>query len=115
MEFTGSIQKLLLWIPSILIALFFIPNAVEKIFHPHQLGKVITNPALLMGVGIILLAATCLFFITRTMLLGTAILSLYLFTVTLIHIYKGKPYEVAFLIVIATIFAAYLRRPSAFS
>lgn len=115
MESTNSIQTLLLWIPSILIALFFIPNAIEKIFYPHQLDKVITNPVLLMGVGIVLLGATCLFLINRTMLLGTAILSLYLFAVTLIHIFKGKPYEVVSLIVIATIFAAYLRRPSAFS
>ncbi|GAL61769.1 hypothetical protein JCM19300_1592 [Algibacter lectus] len=31
-----------------------------------------------------------------------------------IHMYKGKPYEVAILIVMATIFAAYIRSPLTF-
>jgi membrane protein implicated in regulation of membrane protease activity len=108
------IKKLLTWLPSITISLFYIPNALSKIFEANTLDKVVSNPLIIIVIGIVLLTANLLFLIPKTMILGTAILSLYMTCIVSIHMIKGKPHEVTILIVMATIFAAYLRNPSFF-
>lgn len=109
------LTNILTWFPSIMITLFFIPNAIDKIVHSDQTGKVIANSAVLISTGIFLLFATTLFLHRRTFLIGTTLLALYMTLIVCIHMYKGKPYEVAILIVMATIFAAYIRKPHIFN
>ncbi len=104
----------LTWLPSVIILLFFIPNALGKILHPNQTGKIIANSAALIMTGIFLLIAIVLFLYKKTMLIGTSFLAIYMTFIVCIHMYKGKPYEIAILIVTATIFAAYIRKPSLF-
>ena len=106
------LSKILIWFPSLVITLFFIPNAIDKILNPNQTGKVISNNTIMMSTGIFLLAATVLFLYHKTILIGTTLLALYMTLIVCIHMYKGKPYEVAILIVMATIFASYIRKPS---
>ena len=107
-------KTILTWLPSIVIVMFYIPNAIDKIVNADKLDKVITNSTIIMSVGIILLIAALLFLINKTVLWGTAILALYMACVVVIHMYKGKPYEVVILIGICTVFAAYLRKPKLF-
>jgi len=78
---------ILIWLPSVIITLFFIPNALDKILHSSEMNKIVSNKTILIITGLFLLIATA---------------------------YKGKPYEVAILIVMATIFAAYIRSPFTF-
>jgi len=107
-------KTILIWLPSVIITVFFIPNALGKIFQSGQLDKVITNSTVIIIVGIILLIGTVLFLINKTIIWGTTILALYMTFIVFIHMYKGKPYEVVILIVMSTIFAAYLRKPEFF-
>lgn len=104
----------LIWLPSVIITLFFIPNGLGKILSPIQADKVVTNKTVMISTGIILLIATALFLYNKTLLWGTSILALYMSCIVGIHMYKGKPYEVAILIVMATVFAAYIRKPQMF-
>lgn len=107
-------SNLLMWLPSAILLLFFIPNALHKILHPNQTEKIVTNSTVMIGTGLFLLVAIALFLYNKTILVGTALLALYMTFIVCIHMYKGKPYEVAMLIVMATIFAAYIRKPQFF-
>lgn len=115
MKIENIIKKVVLWLPSIIITFFFIPNALDKIVNNHQADKIITNSGIMITTGIFLLIATALFLYNRTMLIGTFLLSMYMTFIVCIHMYKGKPYEVAILIVMSIVFAAYIRRPQLFS
>lgn len=114
MNLATHFRAILRWLPSLMIAVLFIHNALEKIVHPHQLDKLVTNSAVLRAVGLILLLAVILFLIHKTMMIGATILALYMCVIVFIHMYKGKPYEVALLIVAATIFAVYIRQSTHF-
>ena len=113
-----KIKKLLLtiltWLPSLIITVFFIPNALGKIFQSNELNKVINNNAVIITVGLILLIGVVLFLIDKTIIWGTSILAIYMTFIVFIHMFKGKPYEIVILIVMSTIFAAYLRKPDLF-
>ena len=104
----------LLWLPSVLLALIFVSNALHKILDSDQTDKIINNSTVLISTGIFLLLATALFLYNKTIYIGTVLLVLYMTLIIGIHMYKGKPFEVAALIVIATIFAAYIRKPKEF-
>ena len=78
------------------------------------MDKIITNSTVMITSGIFLLIATALFLYNKTILIGTALLALYMTFIVFIHMYKGKPYEVTILIVMATIFASYVRKPQLF-
>lgn len=108
------LSTILMWFPSIIITLFFVPNALNKILHPNQTEKIIENSAVMIFTGIYLLMAIVLFLYNKTILFGTTLLALYMTFIVVIHLYKGKPYEVAMLIVMATIFASYIRKPELF-
>lgn len=114
MKTTKIFTTLLKWLPSIIITLFFIPNALNKILHYNQTDKIVANSSVMIITGLFLLVATALFLYNKTILLGTTLLALYMIFIVLIHMYKGKPYEVTILIVMATIFAAYIRKPLLF-
>lgn len=114
MKIDKFLVPVLTWLPSLIVTLFFIPNALDKIQNPIQPDKVITNSSLMIGLGIILLIAMALFLYNKTMLIGTFILASYIASVTIIHMFKGKPYEIVLLITMCTIFAAYLRKPQLF-
>lgn len=114
METNKILKTLLEWLPSVIITVFFIPNALNKILHSNQMDKIVTNSAVMVTTGIFLLIATALFLYNKTILIGTTLLALYMTFVVFIHMYKGKPYEVAILIVMATIFASYIRKPQFF-
>ena len=103
-----------MWLPSVIITLFFIPNALDKILNSNQTGKIIANSSVMIATGIFLLVSTAMFLYHKTILVGTTLLALYMTFIVFIHMYKGKPYEVAILIVMATIFASYIRKPQLF-
>ncbi len=107
-------RTILIWLPSIIITMFFIPNALNKILQSNQMDKIVTNRTVLIITGVTLLIATALFLYNKTMIIGTTILAVYMTFIVFIHMYKGKPFEVVILIVMATIFAAYIRKPQLF-
>lgn len=108
------IRKILIWIPSLTVALFYIPNAFDKILEPNQTGKIVESSVIMITAGIYLLIATALFLRNKTILIGTSMLALYMILIVIIHLYKQKPSEVVILILMATIFASYLRIPNLF-
>jgi len=82
--------------------------------NADQMDKIVKNNVVLILTGIFLLIAVIFFLHNKTILIGALLLSLYMTMITLIHIYKGKPYELAILIVMATVFSAYIRAPQLF-
>jgi hypothetical protein len=114
MKANKIIAIILSWLPSLVISLFFIPNALDKIFNSNQAGKIVSHSATIIATGVVLLIANALFLYNKTLHIGTLILSSYMTLVVFIHMQRGKPYEVTILIVMATIFAAYMRRPQPF-
>lgn len=114
MKIEKLIRTVLIWLPSIMISTVFIQNAMGKIFQSGQQDKIITSNTVIIIVGIILLVATALFLFDKTIIWGTTVLASYMTCISFIHMYKGKPFEVVVLIVMATIFAAYLRKPELF-
>lgn len=112
----NSILKTLLTrLPSVAVSFFYIPNALDKIIHADQIDKIVANSTIMIITGIFLLLATALFLYNRTMLIGTALLSLYMTFIVFVHMYKGKLFEVTILIIMATIFASFIRKPKLFS
>ena len=103
------LTKILMWLPSLVVALFYIPNALDKLLNPNQTGKIVENSAVMVTAGIFLLIATALFLYNKTILIGTSLLVLYMTFIVLIHMHKGKPAEIVILMLIATIFASYIR------
>jgi hypothetical protein len=114
MKMNKILKTLLTWLPSIIITLFFIPNALDKILNSNQTDKIVANSTIMITTGIFLLISTILFLYNKTILIGATLLALYMTFIVFIHMYKGKPYEVTILIVMATIFAAYIRKPEIF-
>ena len=108
------LSTILIWLRSLIMSLFFIPNALDKILNSNQTGKIVVNSALMTTTGVFLLIATSLFLYNKTVLIGTTLLAFYMTFIVFIHISKGKPYEVALLSVMATIFASYIRKPQLF-
>lgn|SRR5690606_24997863 len=109
-----TLSRVLIWLPSLIIILYYIPNALDKLLDPNQTGKIVENSAVMITAGIFLLIATGLFLYNKTMVIGTSMLVLYMIFIVLIHMYKGKPSEIVILILIATIFASYIRKPQLF-
>ncbi|TPN87599.1 hypothetical protein [Aquimarina algicola] len=114
MKTNKILKTILTWLPSVILTLFFIPNALDKILHSNQTEKIIANSTVMITTGIFLLVATIMFLYNKTILIGTFLLALYMTLIVCIHMYKGKPYEVTILIVMATIFASYIRKPKLF-
>lgn len=114
MKTEKTLTTILIWLPSLIITLYYIPNALNKLLEPNQTGKIIENRAVMITAGIFLLMVTAFFLFNKTILLGTTMLVLYMIFIVLIHIYRGKPAEVVMLILIATIFASYIRKPQMF-
>jgi len=104
-----------MWLPSVIITLFYILNALDKILNSNQTDKIVANSSIMIATGIFLLVSTGMFLYNKTILLGTSLLAFYMTFIVFIHMYKGKPNEVAILIVMATIFASYIRKPQLFN
>ena len=114
MRSKNILLSIILWLPSIIICLFYVPNALNKILDSNQTEKIVSSSTLMIITGIYLLIATALYLYHKTILIGTTLLSLYMIFIVFIHMYKGKPFEVVILIVMATIFASYIRKPDLF-
>lgn len=114
MKIQHLIKTILIWLPSLAICCFYIPNALDKIFNHNQADKIIENSSIMIATGIFLLIAVGLFLYQKTAHIGSLLLALYMTLIVCIHMYKGKPFEVTILIVMSTIFAAYIRRPQLF-
>ena len=93
------------------ILLFYIPNALDKLIHHDQTGKIVESSAVMVTAGIFILIGIVLFLYDKTILIGTLMLALYMTCIALIHMYKDKPAEIVILILIATIVAAIIRQP----
>jgi len=115
MRMEKILKTLLTWLPSAVITLFYIPNAFDKILNSNQTDKIVANSSIMIATGIFLLVSTGMFLYNKTILIGTSLLALYMTFIVFIHMYKGKPYEVTILIVMATIFASYIRKPEIFN
>ncbi len=102
--------KILTWTPSLVLTFFYIPNALNKLLDPNQTGKIVESSVVMITAGIFILVGIALFLYNRTMLIGTSMLVLYMISIVLIHIYRGKPSEVLILILISTVFAVYMRK-----
>ena len=103
-------KTLLIWIPTLTVTPFFIQNGIDKVLHYNELNKFFLNNTGVLITGIILLIATALFLYHKTLTFGAGILAFYMTMIVGIHIYKDKAFLLASLIVVVTIFAAYLRR-----
>lgn len=114
MKTKKTLSKLLTWLPSAILLVFFIPNAFDKILHSNQMGKIVENPVVMIATGLFLVIAIALFLYDKTILIGTTLLALYMIFIVCIHMYKGKQYEVAMLIVVAIVVASYVRKPQVF-
>lgn len=114
MRIEKIIRTVFIWLPSIMISMIFIQNGLGKIFQSDQMDKIITNNTVIISVGIILLISTALFLFNKTIIWGTTLLVLYMTSIVFIHISKEKPFEVVALVVLSTIFAAYIRQPQLF-
>ncbi len=109
------LSKLLIWMPSLIVILFYIPNALNKLLEPNQTGKIVESSVVMITAGIFILTGVALFLYNKTILIGTSMLVLYMTFIVLIHMYKGKPAEIVILILMTTIFASYIRKPQLFS
>lgn len=109
-----TLNRILIWLPSLVIILFYIPNALDKLINHNQTGKVVESSAVMITAGVFILIGTVLFLYNKTILIGTSMLVLYMTFIVLIHMYKGKPSEIVILILMATIFASYIRKPQLF-
>lgn len=109
-----TLSRILIWLPSLVITLFYIQNALDKLLHHNQTGKVVESSAVMITAGVFILIGTALFIYNKTILIGTSMLVLYMIFIVLIHLYKGKPAEIVMLILMATIFASYIRKPNVF-
>ena len=110
----NNFDTALKWFPSILVAVFFTQNAFEKILQPHETAKLGLANTSVVFVGILILIATVLFLMNRTVIIGTVILASYMTVVVLVHINKGKPFLLTALIALATIFAGFSRKTKCF-
>src|SRR5690554_338618 len=110
----NTLSRILIWFPTLAIILFYIPNALDKLINHDQTGKVVESSAVMITAGVFILISTALFLYNKTILIGTSMLVLYMTFIVLIHMYKGKPSEIVILILMATIFAAYIRKPQLF-
>jgi hypothetical protein len=110
----NTLSGILLWLPTLAIILFYIPNALDKLINHDQTGKVVESSAVMITAGVFILIGTALFLYNKTMLIGTSMLVLYMTFIVLIHMYKGKPAEIVILILMATVFASYIRKPQLF-
>ena len=108
------LSRILIWLPSLALTLYYIPNAFDKLLNPSQTGKIVESSIVMITAGIFILIGIALFLYNKTILIGTAMLVLYMTFIVLIHIYKGKPSEIVMLILIATIFASYIRKSQLF-
>lgn len=109
-----TLKTILIWLPSVIISLFYIPNAISKIFLLNTDDKIVSSSFILILTGVYLLLSTALFLYNKTIIIGTTFLAFYMTCIVFIHILKDKPYEVTILIIMATIFAAYIRMPQLF-
>jgi len=110
----NTLSRILIWFPTLAIILFYIPNALDKLINHDQTGKVVESSAVMITAGVFILISTALFLYNKTILIGTSMLVLYMTFIVLIHMYKGKPSEIVILILMATIFASYIRKPKLF-
>ncbi|MDP5060691.1 MAG: hypothetical protein NWP64_02110, partial [Maribacter sp.] len=94
--------------------LFYIPNALDKLINHDQTGKVVESSAVMITAGLFILIGVVLFLYNKTMMIVTAMLTLYMIFIVLIHMYKGKPSELVILILMSTVCAAYIRKPELF-
>ena len=113
--FDRTISRILVWLPTLAILLFYIPNAWDKLINHDQTGKIVESSAVMITAGVFILIGTALFLYNKTLLIGTSMLVLYMTFIVLIHIYKGKPAEIVILILMATVFASYIRKPKLFN
>ncbi|WP_196887408.1 hypothetical protein [Aureivirga sp. CE67] len=115
MKTNKILKTILIWLPSLIVALFYIPNAMDKLLNPNQTGKIVQSSAVMITAGIYILLSLALFLYNKTMILGSFLLSLYMVSIISIHLYKGKPAEILILLLMSTIFAAYIRKPQYFN
>jgi len=112
MTLKTSLASTLRWMPSFLISIFFIANALDKLMFSNASDKVVSNPTVIIIAGLFLLSATILFLNQKTIIIGASLLTLYMTCIVFIHMYKGKPYEVALLISCIPSVATCIRKPS---
>jgi len=78
MKTVRTIKRILIWLPSLIILLFYIPNALNKLLESNQTGKIIENSTIMIITGAFILVGAALFLYNKTILYGTLMLVLYM-------------------------------------
>lgn len=110
-----SIRRVATWLPSILIACFFIDNAVNKLISPKEHLKGGLNDSEIVAVGILLLLFVILFLIRKTGIWGAFLLTLYMIVTLVQHIKHNKPFVITASIIVLIVASILLRYPKLIS
>ncbi len=65
--FEKTLSRILIWLPSLAIILFYIPNALGKLINHDQTGKVVESSAVMITAGVFILIGTALFLYNKTL------------------------------------------------
>ncbi len=103
------------WLTTILIACFFIDNAVKKIISPNEQLKGGLNDVQIVVVGILLLLFVMLFLIRTTGVWGAFFLISYMVVTLAQHIKHNKPFAITAAIIVLIVASVLLRYPKLLS
>lgn len=103
------------WLTTILIAFFFINNALNKIISPKEHLKGGLNDSEIIVVGILLLLFVMLFLIPKTGVWGAFFLTLYMLVTLVQHIKHNKSFGTTASIIILIVVSVLLRYPKLIS
>jgi hypothetical protein len=106
-----SIQQLIIWLPSIWVAYFFIDNAIRKVIAPAAEMKAGLSDPFVVLVGVALLLFVVLFVMSRTALWGAFLLAAYMSVVLVMHIKNDKPFMLTAGVIVLILAAVTVRYP----
>ncbi|TKT91054.1 DoxX family protein [Dyadobacter frigoris] len=110
-----STRQVATWLTSIMIACFFIDNAVNKVISPKEQLKGGLNDSEIIVVGILLLLFVMLFLIRKTGVWGAFFLIFYMVVTLAQHIKHNKPFAVTASIIVLIVVSVLLRYPKLIS
>lgn len=110
-----STRQVATWLTTILIACFFVDNAVNKVISPKEQLKPGLNDSEIIVVGILLLLFVMLFLISKTGLWGAFFLTIYMIVTLVQHIKHNKPFAMTAGIIVLIVASVLLRYPKLIS
>lgn len=89
-EIERTLTRILIWLPSLAVTIFYIQNALDKLINHDQTGKIVESSIVMITAGIFILIGLALFLYNKTVVIGTSMLVLYMTFIVLIHTYHIK-------------------------